>query len=200
MRLRYWRKLTEMKPDRIPRMVYEQSRKRMEEEHEEGQIKTKTWCDYTKRLLEELGMEKFWRCDKTLDEEAWAKLVKEKIHEREEKRWREQMKEKSKLRTYILVKQDLKQEEYLHVRDRCGVPELTKLRGGTNRLKIEKGRYEKLPPEQRVCEFCDTGEIEDEKHFLLSCPLYRELRAELWKDVIPLLPQPLLLFALQKTN
>jgi hypothetical protein len=118
--------------------------------------------------------------------------VKVRIQTREEKLWRESVLTKSKLRTYAVLKTQLKMEDYLQVKDRCGVPELTKLRGGTNRLRIEKGRYQGLPAEERVCEFCNKGEVEDERHFVLSCPLYSTVRAELWTETLPRLPQPLL--------
>ncbi len=34
-------------------------------------------------------------------------------------------------------------------------------------LRIEIGRYERLPVEQRVCEMCDSDNVEDEMHFLI---------------------------------
>jgi len=161
----------------------------------EGVVQTKTWCQYTKKLLYELELEKYWRESKALDEKTWSTIVKEKIQAREQKRWLERMKEKPKLRTYITLKKELKQEMYLTVRDRCGVPEFTRLRGGTNRLKIEKGRFEKLAPEDRICEFCGTGEVENEFHFMMICPLYREFRKELWLSVKRDLPQPVMIYA-----
>ncbi len=35
------------------------------------------------------------------------------------------------------------------------------LRCGTAPLRIETGRYERLPVEHRVCEVCDSDNIED---------------------------------------
>ena len=32
----------------------------------------------------------------------------------------------------------------------------------------------------RTCDVCNTGEIEDELHFLCGCPLYDELRTNLF--------------------
>src|SRR5579872_4565051 len=72
---------------------------------------------------------------------------------------------------------------YLLVRDRKGIPELTKLRSGTNRLRIEKGRYDKLPVEKRLCRFCEADAVEDEKHFLLHCEEYEGLRQKMWKGL-----------------
>ena len=63
------------------------------------------------------------------------------------------------------------------------IPELVKLRGGTNRLRIEQGRYEKEEVEKRICLFCDEKQVEDEKHFMLTCKRYEDLREQLWQKV-----------------
>src|SRR5262249_40377394 len=86
---------------------------------------------------------------------------------------------KPKLRTYCKLKTTLRREPYLEVYNRKGLPELAKLRGGTNRLRIEKGRYRKEEVSERLCVFCDRQEVEDEKHFLLKCTLYNEEREQL---------------------
>lgn len=55
---------------------------------------------------------------------------------------------------------------------------MTKLRSGTNFLRIETGRREGLPSGERMCWFgCDA--TEDEKHFLMDCRMYEDLRKEL---------------------
>ena len=90
------------------------------------------------------------------------------------------MKERPKLRTYITLKHKLEREKYLELRDRYGAPELTKLRGG---LRIESGRYQKIPRELRLCEVCTRGEVEDESHFMLDCSLYDDLREEMWSTL-----------------
>ena len=126
MRLRYWGRLTEMGEDKVPRVVYKQSRERMEREESEGKVFTDTWCVYSKKLLNELGLEEYWR---------------EGSHQREERLWREECMGSSKLRTYVKIKSKLEQEKYLSLRERYGGPEFTKLRGGTNRLRREQGRY-----------------------------------------------------------
>jgi hypothetical protein len=132
----------------------------------------------------------YWENDKALEEEKWKKLVQERIHEREEKQWLDKIREKPKLRTYIKLKSKLEQEKYLLLRDRKGVPELTKLRSGTNRLRIEKGRWAKLKPEERTCVFCETDAIEDEAHFMLDCETYEGLRQRMWTRLDSLFSYP----------
>ena len=46
---------------------------------------------------------------------------------------------------------------------------MCKLRISAHKLNIEVGRYNKTPRNERFCKKCNTGEIEDEMHFLLLC-------------------------------
>ena len=55
------------------------------------------------------------------------------------------------------------------------------LRLSSHSLEVERGRYTNAHKEQkeRFCAFCKqrgTDKVEDEKHFLLSCPMSKELR------------------------
>ena len=51
---------------------------------------------------------------------------------------------------------------------------ITKFRISNHCLLIEKGRYLKIPRENRVCQLCNV--VEDEKHFLLECNRNQEAR------------------------
>ena len=44
---------------------------------------------------------------------------------------------------------------------------------------VETGRYEKEAIEERLCGLCNV--VEDERHFLLDCELYENIRDPLWK-------------------
>ncbi len=57
------------------------------------------------------------------------------------------------------------------------------LRCGTAPLRIETGRYERLPVEQRVCEVCDSDNVEDEMHLLISCNAFTQERTEFYANV-----------------
>src|SRR5689334_8213862 len=48
---------------------------------------------------------------------------------------------------------------------------------GSNKLRIETGRREKEQVTQRICRVCMSGEIEDEKHFMIDCYAYEDLRS-----------------------
>ena len=51
-------------------------------------------------------------------------------------------------------------------------------------LAIETGRHAKpkIAKEERKCRYCNLDDVEDEKHFLLKCPLYNEERHEVPKE------------------
>ena len=59
---------------------------------------------------------------------------------------------------------------------------MSKLRMGAHSLEIERGRYEEADRVDRLCKHCQAfglREVEDEAHFLLKCPQYKELREDL---------------------
>ena len=99
------------------------------------------------------------------------------------------MQSKPKLRTYRLLKNNLCFEEYLKHPDLRARETMTRLRGGTNELRIEKGRHrvtnrdQILHESERVCLICVSGEVEDECHFLIDCVEYEDLREKMFRIV-----------------
>ena len=60
---------------------------------------------------------------------------------------------------------------------------LAQLRMGTLPLEVETGRFTNVKLEERFCKLCLTGAIEDEHHFLFTCPLYEDIREDLFSNV-----------------
>ena len=61
------------------------------------------------------------------------------------------------------------------------------IRISAHNLEIERGRYSRpiVSREERFCKYC-KNEIEDEKHFVLNCPLYNNIRTKfdcLFEDI-----------------
>ena len=91
----------------------------------------------------------------------------------------------NKMRTYLKVKtiDNYRCENYFHqvtnIRHRIT---MTKLRLSNHRLAIETGRYMRpyKKPNKRIC-LLSTKEAEDEKHFLVSCPVYQEKKKTLFE-------------------
>ena len=83
-----------------------------------------------------------------------------------------------KLSTYKNVKCNIGFEKYLscvkNINHRIA---LTRLRCSSHKLAIEDGRFRNLARSERKCIYCKMDVIEDEYHFLLVCPFYRNLRS-----------------------
>ena len=60
---------------------------------------------------------------------------------------------------------------------------MTMMRGGTNMLRIERGRWKGEKPEERVCQVCMRNQIEDEQHFLLECKMYESVRVKMYMEI-----------------
>ena len=93
------------------------------------------------------------------------------------------MQKKPKLRLYRKLKTELILEEYVIDLEREKRRQLTMLRGGTNKLRIETGRWKKENEHERVCNVCLCDQVEDEKHFLLVCPMYVRERARMFERI-----------------
>ena len=53
---------------------------------------------------------------------------------------------------------------------------LVNLRIGCYNLRVETGRYDKIPLDERICSLCSGNKIEDEIHLLLDCQRYSSMR------------------------
>ena len=56
---------------------------------------------------------------------------------------------------------------------------IAKIRSNSHELHSETGRWSipKMTWDERVCHLCDTKKVENEKHFLLDCPVYTHIRS-----------------------
>ena len=76
------------------------------------------------------------------------------------------------LRTYAVFKTKFSQENYIEFlsnkKYQCTI---SHFRVSSHRLGIETGRHEKprVPPELRLCKYCESEAVDDELHFLINC-------------------------------
>ena len=59
-----------------------------------------------------------------------------------------------------------------------GLQTLARLRVNSYPLRVCTGRMQGVPRALRLCQLCDSGEVEDLPHFLLRCPRYLAIRAQ----------------------
>ena len=59
---------------------------------------------------------------------------------------------------------------------------LSRFRLSSHSLEVEIGRYFNIPRNERICPLCTTNSIENEHHFLLVCPMCKDLRRKSFKS------------------
>jgi len=220
LRLRFWGKIVNMDLSRVTKRVYNESKWLFETELQSilsrpspvlsgsdknrkkqwrefmkpvKKARTENWCFTTYDLLMKYGLTEYW--SKAFIGPDWDSVVFKAIQQKEQADWFARMCLKPKLRTYRMVKTKLKCEPYLATSDgEKNVYDLCKLRCGTNVLRIETGRYErvrdpsravmiKMPVRFRQCLMCLNGSVEDESHCLLHCPFFNTERDECFEQL-----------------
>ena len=130
-----------------------------------------------------LNLSHVWDTEEVGDLISWNKLLKAGIQAREEKAWLVRISAKPKLRVYCRIKSSLRQEEYLRQVSLVQRKFLTRMREGTNNLRVETGRHLKEPLEARTCRICVQNVVEDETHFLLHCYVFERERTRLFRQI-----------------
>ena len=176
---RHWARCTKMDKDRINYKVFIWSIRK-------SSYKIKNWSYKVIEMLKLYNMDRFCNVDDYILDKNIIHQLEVNIFDNYKTEWSTRLDsygQGNKLRTYKLFKFSYSTEQYLlqniPIRYRSA---FAKFRCGVAPLKIETGRYERLDLDKRLCFNCDN--IEDEKHVLLTCPLYEDLRQSLFIDII----------------
>ena len=95
--------------------------------------------------------------------------------------WKKKITSESKMRTYILYKNNFCYEKYLDILATELRKPLTQFRISAHNLEIERGRYTRpvTPVNQRICRRCNAS-TDSELHFLFECGLFTSQREQLF--------------------
>ena len=98
--------------------------------------------------------------------------------------WPEKSNYPPKLRTYKIIKNIYGTEDYVKMNlSRSERSILAQFRCGVMPLRVESGRFTGEPVESRICRYCAKNEVENEKHFLLHCDCYNDIRHSYFNDI-----------------
>ena len=148
------------------------------------------WIKYVRDLLNNAGFQETWTNVGGSAPHIVVKNLKMYLQNLYKSNWCEEINRNDnsskKLRTYYTFKNDYEMENYL----KTNIPvskrqNFSKLRVSAHTLEIELGRYTrpKTPLELRKCKICQSDSVEDEKHFILDCKYYEDLRNQLFKEL-----------------
>ena len=91
--------------------------------------------------------------------------------------------------TYWEIKTDYRIEPYiLYIPDKRHQQAVARLRVSSHNLNIEIGRHSppRIPRDQRFCMFCNSGEIDDELHFITACNYHSCERDNFFRIIDPI--------------
>ncbi len=138
------------------------------------------WLNTVKTVINLLDLSSIWNKPFSFSSNQVSSRLKEKATSLFKGFWLSELSiakkdsiRNSKLRTYKTFKSNLKLESYL-TQNLCFEKRqaLCKFRCSDHTLLIEVGRHKGLAVEERKCEMCTLGLVEDEVHFLITCPAY----------------------------
>jgi len=161
--IRLWNNLIKMDTTRLTKKVFLWDKSNSD----------KGWAGDVKTVFEGLDMHDVY--DNLLYvsiERAWALLHEAKCHE-----WKNSLSNYPKLRTFITFKSVFKTEPYVYTcMNKKYRSIVAQLRSGILPLEVETGRWRGTELENRTCQLCRSGCVEDEAHFLFTCDFYRNER------------------------
>ncbi len=171
--VRFWNRLVEMDESRLTHKLFKWDLQFVQT--------GSNWSSELRAILTDINMVHIF------DTRSVCNLsdIKQKCYEYDSNKWVVDINQKPKLRTYVTFKNTLSTEAYVT----SSMPKYqrsvyAKLRCGVLPIKIETGRYDSIDRENRICEFCTLGEVEDEMHFICNCTLYTTLRLKLFNTVM----------------
>jgi hypothetical protein len=152
----------------------------------------KNWCTYVLDILTDVNFKNLWDSQSITDREILN--VKEKLYADYSNQCMTSINDSDlfpKLRTYKTFKTDFQLEPYLSFP--CNphhTVALVRFRISSHNLCIETGRYTrpKTPEENRLCIYCVGNKVENEVHFLIDCPNYKDDRLKLMQAISPFIP------------
>ncbi len=169
--MKYWNRLIEMDNERLTKKIFL---------YDYHNCDKNNWCSEMKMLFHSVDMNDVFDNMLMCDVDLFCK----KNVELAETRWKFGVSIKPKLRTYVKFKDNLQVEEYVKFcNSRRKRSLIAQFRSGTLPLAIETGRFRGLKPEERMCEICKNGLVEDELHFLCVCSEYDVIRNRMYERV-----------------
>ena len=150
-----------------------------------------SWVTSCSLYLETFGIDPNLNMIKRMKLGHFRSLVRRSLRNSYERYWAREINSKvgpsnkggNKLRTYASLKGHFQCEPYTKITDKSLRRCFAKFRCSDHNLRIETGRRENLPVEDRKCLACKGNKIEGEMHFLTVCPKYNSLRTELYDKI-----------------
>ena len=160
--MRLWNRLNKLPENRLPKQVFNIEFK-----------KQRSWCKNIKSIFEQSNMLEDFNSKNSVDlfnfNQTQLLIFKDN--------YTESLPKQDKLRNYAMYKFSFDTEPYVQkYMSRNKRSLFAQIRTGVLPLRVETGRFRGLPLQERTCEYCLDGSVEDEHHFLFSCNKWDSIR------------------------
>ena len=175
--LKYWSKLLKSGENTITKKVYNMLKSDADTGVSYG---GSNWAYQIESILDDIGLSYVWLQQAEID--VPLSLIKQRLFDSYYQSWYSNINNSNRLLSYAGFKHEFKFEKYLDfIGERKYRTALSKFRLSSHNLNIERGRYEGIPRDERLCNVCNMNAVETEYHFLLVCPRYTDLRRKFLK-------------------
>ena len=141
----------------------------------------KNWISNVKSILDEIGLSDIFENVHSLSSKYVICIVKERLTDVYKQNILSDITSSSKCYMYKHLIDHVTLQNYLTKPIFNQYKKfISKLRLSSHCLYIETGRHQKIPIEKRICQTCKE-DVEDEFHFMLKCPSYKDLRLKFLK-------------------
>ena len=118
-----------------------------------------------------------WLAQHVENDNSFIKKLTKYIRRSHLEVWQTSLHSSSKLSLYRTIKTAYSHEHYLNILNvRKYRHAYAQFRPGFHELDIEKGRYNYMPFTDRLCNICNLGQVGNERHFILICPVFDDIR------------------------
>ena len=141
------------------------------------------WLSKVKDLLDNTGFSDIWLQHDIIDLSSFYTVFKQRLLDQFIQSWYASISNSQSLELYRHFKTNFCYESYLdEVPSKFRIA-FSKFRMASHQLRIVTGRYgnNRIERNQRLCNICNSGEIEDEYHFLIICDAYKDIRVKYLK-------------------
>ena len=115
-------------------------------------------------------MGNYWITQRVADKQLFLASFKRRLQDIYIQEWWHSVENTSSDRLFRYIKNGFTRESYLNRLNRPLRVALTKIRLSSHAFSIERGRWEKINRDNRLCDLC--GVVEKEYHCLIVCPRF----------------------------
>ena len=143
----------------------------------------KNWVSNIKTMLNNYGFTDVFENNHFVNPKVFPSIFKQKVIDNFIQEWFSSIENSTVLENYSLIKKQFDYENYLDILPGNLKLFYTRLRLSVHPLRVQTGRYDRnrIPKNERYCLCCNSGDIEDEFHFICICPCFVDLRKQYLK-------------------